>query len=305
MNSLTIVTNKSRYEAGDTVSATALLELEDSVAVRSIYASFTAFELSDWEHGGGRDFIPHRERYVHASEEIVLLGTVPITGLQLVKDDITHLLDNHHEKLPPGSYEYPFSFLLPRSIPNSYESPWNSSIQYQICVTVDVPIAFDLVAEKRLQVNGHKEAPVWSDGDGTTMQVFQLPDDGFLALKIGLSKREYVVGEEITCNSRVRWSAKAEKPEISLELKQIERLIATGKQHTNESRMILSTHVFESFATGHTQKLEESFKVPLDLLPSLVGGKLISLSYEMVLKGKFSSNEDYEVALPIFIKTLD
>lgn len=104
------------YYAGQTVNGRILITLNEEMKIRGIRANFSGKAYTRWKISGHHthgarinDYIDESESYFNS--EAVLWGNGPGSKA-----------DNSIMK--PGSYKFPFSFLLPPSCPSSYEGDY-------------------------------------------------------------------------------------------------------------------------------------------------------------------------------------
>lgn len=71
--------------------------------------------------------------------------TIPLTGHEEYFSNTFYLLGAKNGSeivLPPGEHSYPFTCMLPPSLPSSFEGEWGH-VRYTIKVTLDRPWKFD------------------------------------------------------------------------------------------------------------------------------------------------------------------
>ena len=131
------------YFPGSTISGTLLLTTDESKEYKAIQVSLSGFSHVRWSESRGSG---HSQYAVHYTSRVAYLDLVAV-----VWDKNQH---GSGGKLPPGSHQWPFVFVLQaRNLPPSYEGTFGR-IRYTVTAKIvkDALLKFDTKAEVRLTV---------------------------------------------------------------------------------------------------------------------------------------------------------
>ncbi|XP_056022792.1 arrestin domain-containing protein 3-like [Ostrea edulis] len=120
------------FWSGQTVSGRATVDLESEMKMREIRLAFEGKAYVHWSerHGSGK----HRRTVHYRATEYYFNNVVIVFGKGLGGGD--------EQILHPGQHAFPFSFVLPPSLPSSFEGGIGH-VRYTIKGTIDRPWRFD------------------------------------------------------------------------------------------------------------------------------------------------------------------
>jgi hypothetical protein len=164
------------FQAGEQLLGTVHLKLFQGVQARALCLLFDGKEHAGWEteggsHKGGSHFV--RQKFP------IFIFT--------------------EGYLPPGDYSFPFSFVLPPSLPGSfhlYEENLEAYIRYTLTAFIEGSSGYVELSEVHLHISQLMTDPIYSlTGSSSSRLVSCCRDKGTVQIQISFSKSAYVPGE--------------------------------------------------------------------------------------------------------------
>jgi len=205
MNEITIQLNKQDFTGGETVLGEVVVQLDQDTPVRGIRLMLEGYEESCWTTGAGKYRCTHSEKRDLFDEEITLHGR-PRLGLgALVADSFRGVFSKeNYEILPAGAYRYPFTYVLPPDLPGDFQSHMtDSKIDYAVRAEVDLPLKFDLKAERPLTVYEPGNPAAMQPVTAQQTKKFKFDSDASLEAAVHLDKDKFYLGEVLQCHLKV------------------------------------------------------------------------------------------------------
>jgi Arrestin (or S-antigen), N-terminal domain len=176
---------RTTYFTDEVIEGTVVLETTSDVASRGLYVDFTGTEATEITRQTGKTSVTYR------SQATLVQWRLPLRG---------------EERVPPGTYRYPFKFQIPAQGLPSYAGR-HANVRYILSARLDVPLWLDTVWKTEIFVFYDRPSvrtyaqPVRfrSGGEGPEVYV-ELDGDRFFAREL--------IGCRITLNrtgnSRIR-----------------------------------------------------------------------------------------------------
>jgi hypothetical protein len=302
MNEITIELSQQEFTGGETVAGEVIVQLDQDTPLRGIRLMLKGYEKSSWREGSGKHRHTHSETHNFFDEELTLQGR-PRLGLgELVADSFKGVFSKeNYEVLRAGSYRYPFSYVLPPDLPGDYESALtNSRIYYGLKAQVDLPLKFDLQAERSLVVHEPADFAAVQAVTQRLTKKFLFDADSLVEVAVHLDKDTFPVGETLHCQLEVL--NRAPNKEIhaaTLALRQIETLEGDGRTHEQKTEIVRSRFEDCRFPLKERTTADLKLDVPGDLYPTITLGSLVKLNYELQVTLDIPWAVDAKLSVPI------
>ncbi len=302
MNVITAELNQQEFTGGDTVAGEVMVRLDRDTPLRGIRLMLKGYEKASWREGSGKHRHTHSETHNFFDEQFTLHGR-PRLGLgELVADSFKGVFSNeHYEVLRAGTYRYPFSYVLPPDLPGNYESAQtNSRIYYGLKAQVDLPLKFDLQAERSLVVHEPaKPAAVQAVTQRLTKK-FLFDSDSLVEAAVHMDKDTFAVGEVLHCQLQViNRAPKKEIQAATLALRQVESLQADGRTHERNIEIVRCRFEKCRFPLKQRTTVDLTLDLPGNLYPTIALGSLVKLHYELQVTLDIPWAVDAKLSVPI------
>ncbi|KAK3098191.1 hypothetical protein FSP39_017071 [Pinctada imbricata] len=220
----------------------------------------------------------------------VFYGGQQVAGkvILVVENDLKLRVGQDDYVFKPGSYEYPFSFVLPPNTPTSYESHIGR-VRYVLKANIDRPWAFDTSMESYITVltpldlNTCPDATSMAENEDSKTLCCLCCESGPITGKIKLDRMGYVCGEAITPKGDVMNSSNRKMSSVSVNLIQEVHYITprkTRRQTSTAAQCILGELGENKPLQVHGTRL-----IVPPLPPSgLVGCNIIDIHYYVELR---------------------
>jgi hypothetical protein len=302
MNEITIELNQQEYTGGHMIAGEVIVRLDQDTPLRGIRLMLKGYEKASWREGSGKQRHTHSGTHNFFDEQVTLHGR-PRLGLgELVADSVKGVFSKeHYEVLRAGSYRYPFSYVLPPDLPGNYESAQtNSRIYYGLKAQVDLPLKFDLQAERPLVVYEPANPAAVQAVTQRLTKKFLFDSDSLVEAAVHLDKDTFAVGEVLHCQLEV--TNRAPTKEIhaaTLALRQIETLEADGRTHEGKTEIVRSRFEECRFPLKERTRVDLDLDLPGDLCPTIALGSLVKLHYELQVTLDIPWAVDAKLSAPI------
>ncbi|XP_044758207.1 arrestin domain-containing protein 1-like [Coccinella septempunctata] len=219
----------------------------------------------------------------------------------------TKLFEPEDGVLNPGFYSYPFTFLLPPSLPSTFEFPYGY-VRYSLKGIVDIPLAFDPTDRVDLAVISILDISTLPE---SLRQPCQTRDESMMGcclvfnsepvtVEAQINKRVFIVGEIIKINMEVN-NTSGDNLE-GVEVKLVRSLAAHSEKPRHDIRYINEDLIIKTFSGvgAHGQQTYDvNLRIPSDLpVPNLVTCQLLESIYRVEVVGKTSGlNRDINFVL--------
>ncbi|KAL8615887.1 hypothetical protein ACOMHN_058956 [Nucella lapillus] len=291
------------YYAGQNVQGHCTVKLNEEMSMRGIRLRFKGKACVYWTEIDSS--VPNKNdamiREYSATEsyfnqDVLLYGIWPSQG-----QDTT--------KLGVGCHRFPFCFVLPPSLPPSFEGEYGY-VRYSMKGIIDKPWKFDHFCKRAftvscildLNADPNCQAPV--QGHSEKMICCMCCASGPIVAEFRLERRGYVPGEAISLFANVINNSNRVMDKSYVDLKRITTFHAASKSQT--SSMVVGRIKQGPIGEGQSFSWEgQQFVVP-PLPPSyLVGCRIIDVRYILQLNVEPSGPAmDLEVPLEIIIGTI-
>jgi hypothetical protein len=302
MNQITIELNQHEFAGGDTVAGEVLVRLDQDTPLRGIRLLLKGYEKSSWREGSGKHRHTHSEIRNFFDEEITLHGRPRLGLAELVADDFKAVFSKENcEVLRAGSYRYPFSYVLPPDLPGDYESALtNSRIYYGLKAQVDLPLKFDLQAERLLVVNEPANPAAVQAVTQRLTKKFLFNSDALVEAAVHLDKDTFPVGTVLHCQLEVINRAPTKEIRAAtLALRQIESIEADGQTHEQKTEILRSRFEECRFPLKQRTTVDLKVDLPGDLYPTITLGSLVKVAYELQVTLDIPWAMDAKLSVPI------
>ena len=287
------------YRPGEKISGKVFLEVAAELELRAITLELRGEAVVQWyEYERESESEPY-ERKVYQSKKIYI--------------NVKHYLFGDSQradsKMVPGSYTYPFSFRLPKNLPNSYKGI-NGDIAYFLKCNMDLPrntdrnIRIDLNILSLYDPNDFHLAGMSLSNERTKMLQGFLCKGGQLRATISISKKCYVCGEMIIFSAYIENFSRKRMTKSYVRLVQYETVTAKsdGRTETRSGQRNILAVQEASIAPGRTFTWSNAGLLIPSLPPSqLIHCNFISLSYSVVLSVHPSGWLDNRLEVPISV----
>ena len=206
---------------GQTINGRVILRCQEQKRLRGIYLNLVGRAYVSWSTG----YEPGQTTRTVTAEEPYFNFRVNLWGG-----------DGGCQQLPPGNYEWPFSFQLPSVVlPTSYEGN-SGKIRYWLEARMDRPRKFDHVSKfaftilERVDLNLSQEdlnAPRRGEGQKTLGCL--CCESGPLTLAVSTNRSAYCAGEKILLNARLENNTNIEMEFMKATLRRRMTLYARGE----------------------------------------------------------------------------
>ena len=137
MRKISLNLEKKTYLPGDHIEGLVTVSTDEYFECNRVVLSIKGLEQSRVVRGSGKSRTVYLERKHHIDEQIELVGS---TGIQA------------------GETRFPFSFVLPRNIPGSFEGTYGK-IEYKLEAKVEISWATDPKAKQKIEIVTKQEMP--------------------------------------------------------------------------------------------------------------------------------------------------
>ncbi|KAL8602260.1 hypothetical protein ACOMHN_022773 [Nucella lapillus] len=292
------------YYAGQNVQGHCTVELNEEMSMRGIRLRFEGKAYVHWteQHssGSGKNQRTTTRHYSatesYFNQDVLLYGIWPNQGRDTTK-------------LGVGRHTFPFCFILPPTLPSSFEGA-HGYVRYSVKGIIDKPWKFDHSCKRAftvicildLNADPNCQAPV--QGHSEKMICCLCCASGPIVAEFRLERRGYVPGEAISLFADVINNSNRVMDKSYVDLKMITTFHATSKSRT--SSMEVGRIKQGPIGEGQSFSWEgQQFVLP-PLPPSyLVGCRIIDVRYILQLNVDPSGPAvDLEVPLEIIIGTI-
>jgi Arrestin (or S-antigen), N-terminal domain/Arrestin (or S-antigen), C-terminal domain len=302
MNQITIQLNKQDFTGGETVVGEVVVELDQDTPVRGIRLVLEGHEEAWWSTGGGKSRVTHTETRGLFDEEIVLHGRARLGLAALAADSFKGIFSKeNYEILHPGTYRYPFRYVLPPDLPGDYQSDMtDSQIRYAVKAEMDLPLKFDLQAEQPLTVYEPANPAAMQPVTAQQTKKFMFDSDASVEVAAHLDKDRFYLGEALQCHLKViNRAPKKDMHVVTVALLQKET--ASAGDETNEGEAEISPVKFKEcrFPLKQPTSLDLPYEIPKEIYPTVARGRLVKVDYELVVTLGIPRAVDVKLHLPI------
>nr|XP_023014660.1 arrestin domain-containing protein 3-like [Leptinotarsa decemlineata]XP_023014661.1 arrestin domain-containing protein 3-like [Leptinotarsa decemlineata] len=247
------------YYPGSSISGYVVCTFVNEKKIRGVRVKLRGTEQTSWWE---------RESYWDSRQKKTSYKNVHYTGKNKFLSETLILFGKG--TMNPGRYEYPFTFILPRNLPETFKGI-HGYIIYYIKANVDIPFAIDYEDEKMFDV----PAPI--DFNDIKSQLALAPSsyqdektvcccccaDGPITLDVHLQKEAFVVGENAKIVIDVKNFSNKNIDRILLTLKTVITYTTTSpsRHHKYFSEVLASTSAGGVGAHGQSM-LELAFEIP-------------------------------------------
>jgi hypothetical protein len=302
MNEIKIDIPKPELAAGERIEGSVLVQLDQDTPLRGIRLTFKGYEKASWREGGGKHRHTHSQTNVFFDEEVTLYGK-PRLGLgELIADSFSGVFSKeNYELLRAGSYQYPFSYVLPTRLPGDYESAFtNSCIYYGLKAQMDLPLKFDLKAELPLTIYEPIASTQPQPITLRNSKEFLLDSDSVIEVAVHLDRDKFQVGETLECKLEVMNRApRKEIRAVTLALRQVETLLAQGRTHQSQAEINSVSFPDCRFPLKDRTVVPLGYSIPEDLYPTICCAELVKLNYELLIRLDIPWAVDAKLAVPL------
>ncbi len=188
MRKISLNLEEKTYLPGDPIEGFATVSTNEYFECNRVVLSIKGQERSRVVRGSGDTRHVYLEKRQHIDERIVLVGS---TGM------------------PAGETNFPFSFVLPRNIPGSFQGTYGK-IEYKLEAKVEISWAIDPKAKQKITIGTKQEMP-------NEQSVYaNLDDDGARLLSVQLSSDLVRLGRDYPIKLMVRSEAKIRGVRVEL-----------------------------------------------------------------------------------------
>lgn len=302
MNEITIELDQQEFTGGETVKGEVRVQLGQETPLRGIRLLLEGYENSSWREGGGKHRHTHSETRTLFHEETTLFGQPRLGFGELLSDSFKAVFSKeNYEVLHSGEYRYPFSYVLPKELPGDYASALTASrIYYRVKAEVDLPLKFDLKAVQPLVVYEPEGTVAAREVTQRRTKKFLFDSDAQLDAAVHLDKDTFHVGETLHCQLEVE--NRAPRKEIhtaTLALRQVETLQANGRTHVTTAEVGRARYDECRFPLKDRATVDLKYEIPSDLYPTIAGGTLVKLEYELQAALDIPWAVDAKLSVPI------
>ncbi|MFW9909440.1 MAG: hypothetical protein ACFFEF_12770 [Candidatus Thorarchaeota archaeon] len=268
MRKISVIVEKTEYNAGDTVSGIAQIICDKAFDFNAMYISFICREHTLVTKQVGKYTHVYTEDYFHANEKL----TIREPG-----------------KLEEGEISVPFSFAIPEDAPSSYKGE-RANIEYFLEGRIEISWAKDPIETVNLVVHGS------SNRANPQTQSGLEEDDGVVVLEAEVENNEVCCGDHI--KARYRVSREFEKMRgIRVDLQANETAVAKGYKAELRRRVASEFVENERITKGSWMSIE----IPTVSAPYTYTGPLISVEVLLKVVIDIPRGFDREIAIPISI----
>eukprot|EP00916_Digyalum_oweni_P011297 GHVL01018824.1.p1 GENE.GHVL01018824.1~~GHVL01018824.1.p1 ORF type:complete len:423 (-),score=14.79 GHVL01018824.1:325-1593(-) len=292
------------FYAGQNVQGHCTVELNEEMSMRGIRLMFEGKAYVHWSEqhssGSGKNRRTHTKHYsateIYFNQDVLLYGIWPSQGRDTTK-------------LGQGRHTFPFCFLLPPSLPSSFEGA-HGYVRYSVKGTIDKPWKFDHTTKKMftviclldLNADPNAQMPVQSQNQKTLC--CWCCASGPITAEFRLERRGYVPGEPISLFADIRNNSNRKMDKSYIDLRMVTVFHATSKSRTSTNEVSRITQ--GPIEAGQSYSWEGQQLVIPPLPPSyLTGCRIIDIRYILQLNVDPSGPAtDLEVPLEILIGTI-
>ncbi len=304
MNEIRIELNKQEFVGGETVTGAVIVQLDQDTPVRGIHLKLEGYEKSSWREGGGKHRHTHTQTHSFFDEELLLYGR-PRLGLgALLADSLEgFFVKGSYELLRAGTYQYPFSYVLPPRLPGGYESALTSSrIYYGLKAQVDLPLKFDLAAVQPLVIHEPANGPAMHGVIERKTKKFLFHSDSLMEAAVHLEKDRFRLGETLLCCLEVTNRAPGKGIRAAtLSLLEIETAYADGQTHEAPHEIARVKFEQHPILVKEHALVDLKLDIPEDLYPTISGATLVKLNYELQVALDIPWAVDMKLNVPVVL----
>ena len=302
MSSITIETNKDDYTGGDEVSGVARLDVTEPIIARGVRMKFEAYEHSYWTTGSGKHKTTHSKYHYYVQDEKTLYGKEPLGVMALMADAVKGIISKaHYEVIQPGTYEYEFSYTLPKNIPGDFESGGNSKIAYELTVYVDIPLKFDLEETKKLTVYESHDESLAQPVSGENSKTFMLDSSGPLEMKVRTDTNMYFPGDRGQGIVEIVNKSSKDIDAIIVSIGRVMELKTDYRENSFTRDIEVNKMDKPHIPKGRPTTFKFDFEIPEDLYCTVTSGQIVKVHYELVVNLDVPWAIDLETRLPIIL----
>ena len=277
---------------GQSINGRVILNCQEQKKLRGIYLTLVGRAYVHWSEQRGKQTVRYRDEEPYFNFQVKLWGG-----------------DGGSQQLPPGNYEWPFSFQLPSTLPTSYEG-YYGNIRYWLEARMGRPWKFDHVTKfaftvlERVDLNLSQEdfnAPRHGEAQKTLCCL--CCKSGPLTLAVSTDRGAYCAGEKILLNAWLENNTSKEMKMLKAKLRRTVAFYAGGKSRHHQD-VIAKIKTTGGIPAGQTFEWnQEPLPIPT-CPPSSHTCRIIHTNYTLdveVVVPTFSFN--LHVILPIVIGT--
>ncbi|KAL0487269.1 adcA [Acrasis kona] len=262
MGKITIHIDRPSYIPGETVTGRAELVLKEEISARSMKVKWKGYEWTtatvvEEYYSGGKMHVRRRRIYD--------------TRVLYKQTGIAHTYGANATTVSPGTYVYPFQFILPHNIPGSFYHDglgFKGAIIYEIKFRVDM-LGIDIknVAVVQVQEICNKIPEMLHEEND---KKFLFGGSGKLFLKVDVDKNIYEPGEHVVVNCSVRNDSLKDVERLKVKLMQD---VKVKCQHEDESSVVEIHRMVYPFSVKAKSSFQGEliFEIPTEVLPSCTG----------------------------------
>ncbi|WXG44302.1 MAG: hypothetical protein WED04_09760 [Promethearchaeati archaeon SRVP18_Atabeyarchaeia-1] len=240
MSEMGIDLQKVIYVPGDEVSGFLHVSLNKSTSQRSSMLALIGKERTEVEYQAGKNRAKAREESEFLHQESML--PLPVNG---------------KGKLEPGDYTIPFRFVLPETLPGTYEGT-KAKITYGIAAKIDIPNAFDIRDLFEITVVSSLQEPALASGP-VEVSSDLWSEESSAGLRLRLGGLECERGSVLGGSCAFRNPGTKSLRKIDISLKWVENAVAEG--HEGKTDLVEQDVVIP--LGSRVLKGENSFSIPI------------------------------------------
>ncbi|CEM24006.1 unnamed protein product [Vitrella brassicaformis CCMP3155] len=301
-----VQTDQQNYGAGDEVTGRVNLQVESPTQVKGVFLKVSGFErVTVWEtytvtEGTGDNAKQVQKTRTHTNRNDFFKVEVPVA------QGLSHL--------DRGQYSYPFRFMLPSTLPGSFElsdrvhgDRYNCEIVYKVKGKVVRPGMFkaDLKDTKKLTVYQRMPPSVELVGhDHQMMYLCCCIAKGEMNLTMRCNADKYMPGDMAQLLCSIDNQSEANIPKIRLEL--VREVSITTRTRTWRDKDVIASQSYAGIAP-HTKETEQegnprqmTLSIPHSVRPTTFG-QIIQCQFSIQMKAGITCGTTANVTCPIIL----
>lgn len=279
------------YVPGQAVNGYLKVSCHEEVSCRNITVTIKGQSKVHWSEKSGKS------RRHYRAEELYFRHPVLVWSGEASGNNMS-----------PGSFKFPFSFILPRDIPSSFMSHFGKVV-YQVKAEADLPWNFDKSHKVFFSVNFMYDLNM--DPLATIPMVIQKEDtlcccccaQGPIEMNMRAQRSGYVPGENIVVNGDVVNNSSSTVEYTEIKLIQVITYITKSKQKQTERTV---QRVYHPLLGPGRRDEWASVPLPIPAVPAshLKHCNIITIDYIFVLLAKFGTCRTMKAKVPVILGSL-
>ncbi|VDI06184.1 Hypothetical predicted protein [Mytilus galloprovincialis] len=266
------------FYPGQPVHGQVYVDLNADMKMREVRLKFEGYGNVHWseQHSSGSGKNRHTRTVHYRARENYFDITVALYGQSL----------GHGEKLPSGQHNFPFQFILPPTLPSSFEHQYGQ-VRYMLKATIDKPWKFDhhtklpFTVVSLLDLNAIPEAPRPMQNQVAKTLCCLCCESGPITGVLRVDKTGYVPGEAIYLQGEIQ---NLSDTECSVEVRLNLNMLFHATSKTRSVPQEVTKLVLDRSNPGETQSLSGKRIVIPPVAPSFLAGcSIIDIRYHLEL----------------------